>query len=60
MSAKPEPPQDGELHALKTPAAQAKRKRRSEAQVSRTVAGAMAGEVIAAVAGHAAKGEDKP
>jgi hypothetical protein len=59
MSTKAEPPQDDDLHAEDSHDPESKRKRRAEGQVVRSVAGAMAGEVIAAVAGHAGKGEDE-
>jgi hypothetical protein len=58
MSAKPEPPQDEDLHALDSKGAESKRKRRAEGHVVRAVAGAMAGEVLAAVAGQAPRDED--
>ena len=58
MSAKPEPPQGADLHALKTGGAETKRKRQSEGRIVRSVAAGMAGEVIAAVAGQGRKDRD--
>lgn len=60
MPVKPEPPQDGDLRALKIRGAEDKRKRKSEGRAARSVAGVMAGEAIAAVAGHGRKDEEEP
>jgi hypothetical protein len=48
----------GELHARSLPKDEERRKRAAEGEVVETVAGAMAGEVIAAIAGKARKAKD--
>ncbi len=53
MTDKPASSED--LHARKSDRAEDRRKRKAEAHVTHTVAGAMAGEVIAAAAGKAKK-----
>lgn len=56
MAEKPASPKD--LHARDDKGADDRRKRKAEASVTHSVASAMAGEVIAAVAGKAKKPKD--
>lgn len=56
MADKPASPQD--LHARDDKGPEDRRKRKAEANVTHSVASAMAGEVIAAVAGKAKKSKD--
>jgi len=57
MTSKPPPtdPADVDLHARGGHDPSDRRKRKSEARVAQSVAGAMAGEVVAAIAGKAKK-----
>lgn len=53
-------PSTDDLHADAAHGKAAKRKRKSEGHIARSVAGAMAGEAIAAVTGHGrSKSKDK-